>query len=88
MEKNYRVTVSLYTYKVQGKAITQKDPEMSRIKAQQILDTPNTVQLYVLLKSELSQLEKIKLSVPGGKKSLETVFQAQQCLQRGQSSPV
>lgn len=61
---------------------------MSRIKAQQILDTPNTVQLYVLLKSELSQLEKIKLSVPGGKKSLETVFQAQQCLQRGQSSPV
>lgn len=60
MEKNYRVTMFLCTYKVQGKAITQKDPEMSRVKAQQILDTPDTVQLYVSLRSELclTQLAK------------------------------
>lgn len=66
---------------------------MSRIKAQQILDTPNTVQLYFMFYSRvncvlLSQLKKIKLLVCGGKKPLGTVFQAQQCLQRGQSPPV
>lgn len=66
---------------------------MSRNKAWQILDTPNTVQLYFMFYSRancvlLSQLEKIKLLVPGGKKALETVFQAQLCLQRGQSPSV
>lgn len=66
---------------------------MSRNKAWQILDTPNTVQLYFMFYSRancvlLSPLEKIKLLVPGGKKALETVFQAQQCLQRGQSPSV
>lgn len=60
MEKNYRVTVSLYTYKVQGKAITQKDPEMCRVKAQQILETPNTVQLHVLLRSELCLTQSVR----------------------------